>query len=81
LSKKEAEIDFEDKKQEMSHWLDEVGDDILDWQKERKKERKPRRLEQVKNESRRLASAIGIKKSGQLRSTERQPKKVKQQLS
>ena len=77
MSKKEAEIDFEDKKQEMSHWLDEVGDDIKDWQKERK----PRRLEQVKNESRRLASAIGIKKSGQLRSTERQPKKVKQQLS
>jgi len=31
LGKKEAEIAFEEKKQEMSHWLDEVRDDIKDW--------------------------------------------------
>ena len=65
MSKKEAEIDFEDKKQEMSHWLDEVGDDIKDWQKERKKESQED-LSKLKTKVEGLQVPLALKKADSL---------------
>jgi len=61
LGKKEAEIAFEDKKQEMSHWLDEVQDDIKDWQKEGQED-----LSKLKTKVEGLQVQLALKKADSL---------------
>jgi len=61
LGKKEAEIAFEEKKKEMSTWLDEVGDDIKDLQEDGQEE-----LSDLKSKVENLKLQLALKKADSL---------------
>lgn len=71
LGKKEAEIAFEDKKKEMAEWLDDVRDEIKDWQKEGKED-----LSKVKAKVEDLQLQLALKKADSLDQLKANQKKL-----
>ena len=71
LGKKEAEVAFEEKKKEMAEWLDDVRDEIKDWQKEGKED-----LSKVKAKVEDLQVQLALKKADSLDQLKANQKKL-----